>query len=94
MWQNLHLGRQGPKRGAKGGHGGSRLDGSRFHVVCSITGCIYLMCLIAILGTTHYMAPEVMRGKGYGLEVDARPQDAPSTDWDHDLIPESGPAHA
>ena len=24
-------------------------------------------------GTAHYMAPEVMRGKGYGLEVDARP---------------------
>ncbi|CAK9107464.1 cGMP-dependent protein kinase [Durusdinium trenchii] len=23
-----------------------------------------------LVGTTHYMAPEVMRGKGYGLEVD------------------------
>lgn len=23
-------------------------------------------------GTTHYMAPEVMRGKGYGLEVDVK----------------------
>ena len=25
-------------------------------------------------GTTHYMAPEVMRGKGYGLEVDVPPR--------------------
>ena len=31
--------------------------------------CFFLFFLI--LGTTHYMAPEVMRGKGYGLEVDA-----------------------
>lgn len=47
------------------------LDNSFFwrQCLCFVNSICFF--LFSILGTTHYMAPEVMRGKGYGLEVDA-----------------------